>query len=47
MRLLGTLDLLKRADRAPIGELADMIRAEECRWQLGWLLRMQVPPVIR
>ena len=27
-RLLGTLDLLKEADRAPIGELADMIRAE-------------------
>ena len=41
-QLLSTLDLLKRADRAPIGELADMIRAE-CRWQLDWLLRMQVP----
>ena len=41
-QLLSTLDLLRRADRAPIGELADMIRAE-CRWQLDWLLRMQVP----
>jgi len=41
-QLLSTLDLLRRADRTPIGELADMIRAE-CRWQLDWLLRMQVP----
>jgi endoglucanase len=41
-QLLSTLDLLRRADHTPVSELADMIRAE-CRWQLDWLLRMQVP----
>jgi len=40
-QLLSTLDLLRTAGRSPIGELAEMIRAE-CRWQLDWLLRMQV-----
>ena len=38
-QLLSTLDLLRRADHTP---LAEMIRTE-CRWQLDWLLRMQVP----
>ena len=41
-QLLSTLDLLRMADPTPLGELAEMIRAE-CRWQLDWLLRMQVP----
>jgi endoglucanase len=41
-QLLSTIDLPRKADRPPIGELAGMIRAE-CRWQLDWLLRMQVP----
>jgi endoglucanase len=41
-QLLSTLDLLRRTDHTPVSELADMIRTE-CRWQLDWLLRMQVP----
>ena len=41
-QLLSTLDLLGKTDRTPMGELAEMIQAE-CRWQLDWLLRMQVP----
>jgi endoglucanase len=41
-RLLCTLDLLGRVDRSPSDGLADMIM-NECRWQLDWLLRMQVP----
>jgi len=41
-QLLCTLDLLGRVDRSPSDGLADMIM-NECRWQLDWLLRMQVP----
>jgi endoglucanase len=42
-QLLSTLDLLGRADSSlPIGGFADLIRGE-CRWQLDWLMRMQVP----
>jgi endoglucanase len=42
-QLLSTLDLLKRADSSPPArKFADSIRAE-CRWQLDWLMRMQVP----
>ena len=42
-QLLSTLDLLRRADSSlRIGEFADLIR-DECRWQLDWLMRMQVP----
>ena len=42
-QLLSTLDLLRRADSSlRIGEFADLIRGE-CRWQLDWLMRMQVP----
>jgi endoglucanase len=42
-QLLSTLDLLKRVDSSPPArEFADSIRAE-CRWQLDWLMRMQVP----
>ena len=41
-QLLSTLGLLEGP--APgLGDLALAIR-EECRWQLDWLLRMQVPP---
>ena len=43
-QLLSTLDLLRRADSSlPHREFADLIRGE-CRWQLDWLMRMQVPP---
>jgi endoglucanase len=43
-QLLSTLDLLRRSDSSlPIREFADLIR-RECRWQLDWLMRMQVPP---
>jgi endoglucanase len=42
-QLLSTLDLLSRRDSSPsIREFADLIR-RECRWQLDWLVRMQVP----
>jgi endoglucanase len=41
-QLLSTLDLLTRVGRAPISEFGNMIK-NECRWQLDWLLRMQVP----
>ena len=42
-QLLSTIDLLSRDDSSlPIGEFADSIRSE-CRWQLDWLMRMQVP----
>ena len=41
-QLLSTLELLTRADRVPRDGFADMIKTE-CRWQLDWLLRMQVP----
>ena len=42
-QLLSTLDLLERADSSPPARtFADSIRAE-CRWQLDWLMRMQVP----
>jgi endoglucanase len=43
-QLLSTLDLLRRSDSSrPIREFAELIR-RECRWQLDWLMRMQVPP---
>lgn len=42
-QLLGILDLLARArPSAAYGELPRTVVAE-CRWQLDWLLRMQVP----
>jgi endoglucanase len=41
-QLLSTLELLTRADRVLSDGFADMIRTE-CRWQLDWMLRMQVP----
>ena len=41
-QLLSTLELLTRADRMPREGFADMIKSE-CRWQLDWLMRMQVP----
>jgi endoglucanase len=41
-QLLSTLDLLKRADSTPPRKFVGSIRAE-CRWQLDWLMRMQVP----
>ena len=42
-QLLSTLDLLTRVNSSPpTGEFVDLIRAE-CRWQLDWLIRMQVP----
>ncbi len=41
-QLLSTLELLPRAGRVPRDGFADMIKTE-CRWQLDWLLRMQVP----
>jgi endoglucanase len=43
-QLLSTLGLLSRADSSlRVREFADLIR-RECRWQLDWLMRMQVPP---
>jgi endoglucanase len=43
-QLLSTLGLLRRADSSlRVREFADLIR-RECRWQLDWLMRMQVPP---
>jgi endoglucanase len=43
-QLLSTLDLLRRSDSSPpFREFANKIR-RECRWQLDWLMRMQVPP---
>jgi endoglucanase len=41
-QLLSTLELLTRADGVLSEGFADMIRTE-CRWQLDWMLRMQVP----
>ena len=41
-QLLSTLELLTRADRLPSDRFETTIRTE-CRWQLDWLLRMQVP----
>ena len=44
-QLLHLLRLLRRHPRASPAHLpaeADLV--EECRWQLDWLLRMQVPP---
>ena len=41
-QLLSTLDLLVKTQSALSSRLADPIR-DECRWQLDWLLRMQVP----
>ena len=41
-QLLSTLQLLTGAEYLPTDGCATMIRTE-CRWQLDWLLRMQVP----
>ena len=41
-QLLSTLDLLLKTQSALNSKLADPIR-DECRWQLDWLMRMQVP----
>lgn len=41
-QLLSTLELLTRADGVLSDGFAEMIRTE-CRWQLDWMLRMQVP----
>jgi endoglucanase len=41
-QLLSTLELLIRAGGVLSDGFADMIRTE-CRWQLDWMLRMQVP----
>jgi hypothetical protein len=41
-QLLSTLELLTGANRVLSDGFANMIRTE-CRWQLDWLLRMQVP----
>jgi endoglucanase len=41
-QLLSTLELLTGANRVLSDGFANMIRSE-CRWQLDWLLRMQVP----
>ena len=41
-QLLSTLQLLTEAEYLPTDGFATMIRTE-CRWQLDWLLRMQVP----
>ena len=40
-QLLATIELLRRRGADPA---AEAVLAEECRWQLDWLLRMQVPP---
>ena len=42
-QLLSTLDVLGRVDSSLPGRaFADLVRGE-CRWQLDWLMRMQVP----
>jgi endoglucanase len=41
-QLLSTLELLTRADGVLSDGFAEIIRTE-CRWQLDWMLRMQVP----
>jgi endoglucanase len=41
-QLLATIELLRRRGDDAAG--AEALLAEECRWQLDWLLRMQVPP---
>jgi endoglucanase len=44
-QLLNLLRLLRRHPRASPGRVvAEVDLLEECRWQLDWLLRMQVPP---
>jgi endoglucanase len=42
-QLLSTLDVLSRRPEHDDRDFVDLLRAE-CRWQLEWLLRMQVPP---
>ncbi|MBT0993744.1 glycoside hydrolase family 9 protein [Cellulomonas sp. DKR-3] len=43
-QLLGAADVLARGPRtAAADDLRDRV-LDECRWQLDWLLRMQVPP---
>src|SRR4029078_7688456 len=41
-QVLATIELLRRRGDDAAG--AEALLAEECRWQLDWLLRMQVPP---
>jgi endoglucanase len=41
-QLLATIEHLRRRGTDPAG--TEALLAEECRWQLDWLLRMQVPP---
>jgi len=44
-QLLNLLRLLRGRHRASdVDVLAEADLIEECRWQLDWLLRMQVPP---
>ena len=43
-QLLNLLDLLRRASPSAAGRaVREPVLIEECRWQLDWLLRMQVP----
>ena len=41
-QLLSTLDLLRKSHSTLSTRLAGPLR-DECRWQLDWILRMQVP----
>jgi endoglucanase len=43
-QLLVTLDLVRRRRSRTAGwSRTEALLVEECRWQLDWLLRMQVP----
>ena len=44
-QLLATVELIRRrGQRSPWWAETETLLLEECRWQLDWLLRMQVPP---
>jgi endoglucanase len=43
-QLLATVELLRRRRGAGAPSCVETRLLEECRWQLDWLLRMQVPP---
>ena len=43
-QLLNTLDLLARRPESATTAARAVSIAQECRWQLDWLLSMQVPP---
>lgn len=43
-QLLSTLDLLDRRSRSEETDAQAATIRQECRWQLDWLLTMQVPP---